>query len=110
VPRGLLGTALPFQYNHVEELQEIVLKNRDKIAAVVMEPIRDQNPVPGFIEGIHGIVKETGAVLIIDEVSAGFRLNTGGAHLLYGFEPDIAVFAKAMSNGYPMAAIIGKGM
>ena len=108
VPRGLLGTALPFQYNHVEELQEIVLKNRDKIAAVVMEPIRDQNPVPGFIEGIHGIVKETGAVLIIDEVSAGFRLNTGGAHLLYGFEPDIAVFAKAMSNGYPMAAIIGK--
>jgi len=76
---------------------------------VVMEPIRDQNPATGFIEGIHGIVKETGAVLVIDEVSAGFRLNTGGAHLLYKFEPDIAVFAKAMSNGYPMAAIIGKG-
>jgi glutamate-1-semialdehyde 2,1-aminomutase len=48
-------------------------------------------------------------VLVFDEVSAGFRLNTGGSHLLLGVEPDVAVFAKAMSNGYPMAAIIGRG-
>ena len=51
---------------------------------------------------------DTGAILVVDEVSAGFRMNTGGAHLLYGLVPDIAVFAKSMSNGYPMAAIIGK--
>jgi glutamate-1-semialdehyde 2,1-aminomutase len=47
-------------------------------------------------------------VLVIDEITAGFRLNTGGAHLLFGLEPDIAVFAKAMSNGFPMAAVIGR--
>jgi glutamate-1-semialdehyde 2,1-aminomutase len=46
--------------------------------------------------------------LIVDEITAGFRLNNGGAHLLYDLEPDIAVFAKGMSNGFPMAAIIGK--
>lgn len=109
VPRTLLGTALPFRYNHIDELQKIVKRNSGKIAAIVMEPIRDQEPIPAFMEGIREVISETGAVLIIDEVSAGFRLNTGGAHLLYGFEPDLAVFAKGMSNGYPMAAIIGKG-
>jgi glutamate-1-semialdehyde 2,1-aminomutase len=108
VPRGLLGTALPFCYNHLEELQAIAAENRDRLAAVVMEPTRGHEPEPGFVEGVREIATKTGAVLIVDEVSAGFRLNTGGAHLLYGFEPDMAVFAKAMSNGYPMAAVIGK--
>jgi glutamate-1-semialdehyde 2,1-aminomutase len=109
VPRGLLGTALPFRYNHLEELQKIAAVNRDGLAAVVMEPLRDREPEPGFVEGVREIATKAGAVLIVDEVSAGFRLNTGGAHLLYGFEPDLAVFAKAMSNGYPMAAVIGRG-
>jgi glutamate-1-semialdehyde 2,1-aminomutase len=109
VPRGLLGTALPFRYNRLEELQAIAAENRDRLAAVVMEPLRDREPEPGFVEGVREIATKTGAVLIVDEVSAGFRLNTGGAHLLFGFEPDMAVFAKAMSNGYPMAAVIGTG-
>lgn len=109
VPRGLLGTALPFRYNHIEELQAIVAGYRYELAAIVMEPIRDHNPEPGFLEQIREIASQIGAVLVFDEITAGFRLNTGGAHLLFGIEPDIAVFAKAMSNGYPMAAIIGKG-
>jgi len=108
VPRGLLGTALPFRYNHIEELLAIVPKYRDEIAAIVMEPIRDHEPEPGFLEQVREIASEIGAVFILDEITAGFRLNTGGAHLLYGIEPDVAVFAKAISNGYPMAAIIGK--
>jgi glutamate-1-semialdehyde 2,1-aminomutase len=109
VPRGLLGTALPFRYNHIEELQAIVSKHRDELAAIVMEPIRDHNPEPGFLEQVREIASEIGVVLIFDEITAGFRLNTGGAHLLFGVKPDMAVLAKAMSNGYPMAAIIGKG-
>ncbi|MBM4431507.1 MAG: aminotransferase class III-fold pyridoxal phosphate-dependent enzyme, partial [Chloroflexi bacterium] len=109
VPRGLLRTALPFRYNHLEELQAIVSQYRNELAAIVLEPIRDHDPEPGFLEGIREIATEIGAALIFDEITAGFRLNTGGAHLLYSIEPDIAVFAKAISNGYPMAAIIGKG-
>jgi glutamate-1-semialdehyde 2,1-aminomutase len=108
VPRGLLGTALPFRYNHIEELKAITSKYKDKVAAIVMEPIREHDPEPGFLEEIRQIASEIGAILIMDEITAGLRLNTGGAHLLYGLEPDMAVFAKAMSNGYPMAAIIGK--
>jgi glutamate-1-semialdehyde aminotransferase len=108
VPRGLLGTALPFRYNHIEELHAIVSKYRNELAAIVMEPIRDHEPKPGFLEEVRGIANEIKAILIFDEITAGFRLKTGGVHLLYGIEPDIAVFAKAMSNGYPMAAIIGR--
>lgn len=108
VPRGLQGTALPFRYNHLDELEQIVKKCGRELAAIVIEPVRRDEPLPGYLEGIKRLSGKTGAVLIADEVSAGFRLNTGGSHLLYGLEPDMAVFAKAMSNGYPMAAVIGK--
>lgn len=108
VPRGLMGTAIPFHYNRIDELESIVSKNENDLAAIVMEPLRNSEPDPGFLERIKEIASDIGSVLIFDEVSSGFRLNTGGAHLLYGVEPDIAVFAKAMSNGYPMAAVIGR--
>lgn len=109
VPRGLLGTAMPFEYNHIDELEAIVSRHRGELAAIVMEPIRDHDPAPGFLEGVRRLADEAGAVMVVDEVSAGFRLNSGGAHLIYGIDADMAVFAKAMSNGYPMAAIIGRG-
>ncbi|MFA4823707.1 MAG: aminotransferase class III-fold pyridoxal phosphate-dependent enzyme [Methanoregula sp.] len=108
VPRGLTGTSVPFQYNHPEELEAIAGKHEGKLAAIIMEPIRDHKPTPVFIQAVQNIARQNEAVLIVDEVSSGFRLRTGGAHPLYGINPDIAVFAKAMSNGYPMAAIIGK--
>ncbi len=109
VPRGLTGTALPFRFNHPEDLEAICRKNRDSLAAIVMEPVRDHFPEPDFIRTIHACAESTGAVLVIDEVSSGFRLRTGGAHMDLGLRPDIAVFAKAIGNGYPMAAVIGKG-
>jgi glutamate-1-semialdehyde 2,1-aminomutase len=108
VPRGLLGTALPFHYNRLDELEAIVNRHGNELAAVVMEPIRNDEPAPGFLEGIRALCDRIGAVFVIDEITAGFRLVAGGAHLLYGVTPDIAVFAKAISNGYSMAAIIGR--
>jgi glutamate-1-semialdehyde 2,1-aminomutase len=108
VPKGLAGTALPFRYNHLDELEAIVGRYRNEVAAVVMEPIRGEDPAPGFLEGVRALANEMGAVLVIDEISAGFRLNTGGAHLVLGLEPDMAVFSKAMGNGHPIAAIIGR--
>jgi glutamate-1-semialdehyde aminotransferase len=108
VPRGLAGTALPLRYNHIEELDIIVNQNKNDLAAIVIEPIRDHQPEQGFLEEVRQTASKIGAVLIMDEVSAGFRLTTGGAHLIFGIAPDVAVFAKGISNGYPMAAIIGK--
>jgi len=109
VPKGLTGTAMPFRYNQLAELEAIVAKHKTDLAAIVMEPIRNDQPEPAFLEGVRFLANETGAVLIVDEISAGFRLNSGGAHLMIGLEPDIAVFSKAMGNGYPIGAVIGKG-
>ena len=107
VPSALSGTALPFRYNHIEDLEAIVANNKNELGAIVMEPIRNVPPEPGFLEAVRKLADETGAVFIFDEISAGFRMNAGGAHLLYGINPDIAVFSKAIGNGFPIAAIIG---
>jgi len=109
VPMGLEGTAISFRYNHLHELESIVASNKNELAAIVMEPIRNEEPQPGFFEGVRQLADEAKVVFIIDEISAGFRLNTGGAHLVIGdVVPDIAVFSKALGNGYPIAAVIGK--
>ncbi len=107
VPRGLVGTALPFRYNHVEDLRAIADTHGRELAAIVLEPIRNQQPAPGFLEAVQETAARTGAVLVADEISSGFRLATGGAHLTFGLRPDVAVFAKALGNGYPIAAVIG---
>ena len=108
VPRALAGTALPFGYNRLDELEAIVADQGRKLAAIVMEPLRNHEPEPGFLEGVRRLADSAGAVLVVDEISAGLRLCTGGAHLvLDGLDPDIAVFSKALGNGYPMAAVIG---
>ncbi|PIX17441.1 aminotransferase class III [Candidatus Desantisbacteria bacterium CG_4_8_14_3_um_filter_40_12] len=108
VPRVLKGTAIPFVYNDSDTFLKLIKEYGEKAAAVVMEPIRNFYPEKGFLELIREKTKELGIVLIFDEVTSGWRLTIGGAHLNLGVEPDIAVFAKAISNGYPMAAIIGK--
>jgi len=107
VPRCLKGTALPFHYNKIDELKAIVSKHKKDIGAIVLEPVRNYEPKVGFLEEVREIATTLKVPLIFDEISSGWRLTNGGVHLLYGVMPDIAVFAKAMSNGYPMAAIIG---
>jgi len=109
VPKGLTGTSIPFRYNRLDELQAIVAAHGKDLAAIVMEPIRSLKPLPGFFEGVRALADETGAVFVVDEISAAFRMNTGGAHLILGIKPDMAVFSKALGNGYPIAAVIGKG-
>ena len=108
VPSGLAGTNLPFHYNNIGEFNALMEKHRGKIAAVVMEPIRNDYPEDGFLQKIRAATEAEGIVLVFDEVSAGFRLCTGGSHKVLGVNPDIAVFAKGMTNGYPLTAIIGR--
>lgn len=109
VPRGLKNTAIPFNYNDTESFLKFMKKYKNKIAAVVMEPVRNHYPDKGFLETIRETTKKQGIVLIFDEITSGWRLIFGGAHLKFKIFPDIAVFAKGLSNGYPMAAIIGTG-
>ena len=107
VPKGLKGTSFPFTYNDKKAFDELIEKYDGKIATVIMEPLRNIYPKEDFLEHIRKVTKEKNIILIFDEISAGFRLCLGGSHLKFGVNPDIALFGKALSNGYPMAAIIG---
>ena len=108
VPKALKGTIYPFHYNKIEELEDIVKNQGKKLGAIVMEPIRGQEPENQFLQKVRKIADDLSVPLVIDEISAGFRLTSGGAHLIYDLQPDIAVFAKSMGNGYPMGAVIGR--
>ena len=108
VPSQLAGTALTFTYNRLDQLAAIVDREGPRLAAVVMEPTRNVEPEPGFLAGVRELCQRAGAVLIFDEITVGWRLCRGGSHLTLGISPDVAVFAKALGNGHPMAAIIGR--
>ena len=107
VPRPLKGTAFPFIYNDTEDFLRLIKRHKGRIAAVVMEPIRNNYPEDKFLETIRDVTFDSNIVLIFDEITSGWRLCSGGAHEIFGVRPDIAVFAKAISNGFPMAAVIG---
>jgi len=108
VPRALAGSSIPFMYNDAEGFEKLMQQYKDEVGVVVLESVRNNEPEKRFAGAIRDLTRKAGAVLVVDEITAGWRLNLGGAHLVYGLEPDMAVFAKGMSNGYPMAAIIGK--
>lgn len=108
VPQELAGSNLIFHYNRLDEFKQLMADNKGQIAAVIMEPIRNNYPQNGFLTEIRQMTADEDIPLIFDEISSGFRMCCGGSHLVLGVEPDIAVFAKAMTNGYPIAAVIGR--
>ncbi len=107
VPRELHGTALTFRFNNRVELDKIIADHGSDLAAVIMEPSRNKDPEPGFLQYVKDSAHRTGALLIFDEITIGWRYCLGGSHLKLGVNPDMAVFAKALGNGHPMGAIIG---
>lgn len=109
VPSELAGTAIPFRYNDYQAFDEAVAAADGAPAAVIMEPMRAELPRDGFLEKIAERCRASGTVFIIDEVTAGWRFGFPGGCATVGIEPDIAVYAKAMSNGIPCAAIVGRG-
>ena len=108
VPKGLKDTAFPFSYNNLKSFKDLFKKHKKSLGAVVMEPIRSEDPLPGFLEEIVTTCQENNIPLIFDEISSGFRITNGGSHLKFGLNPDLVVFAKAMGNGFPISAVIGK--
>ena len=107
VPYGLKGSAVPFRFNNFTEFDEALSGNAGKVAAVIMEPRRSEQPMPGYMEHVKESCAKNGAVLIYDEITTGWRANEGGIHLQGEVFPDIAVFAKSMANGFAMSAVIG---
>ena len=107
VPKALAGTALPFTYGRLDSLERLFAENRGEVAAVILEPLRSERPPVGYLEGVREIAKANGSLLIFDEVSCGWRTRIGGIQEYTGVTPDMSVFAKAMSNGYPMGVVVG---
>ena len=109
VPRGLVGSAMPFFFNDIENLSEVIKGQESRIAAIVVEPARGEEAPKDYLLKLKEIAQGIGAVLIFDEITSGFRMCAGGIHLRYGVNPDMAVFAKSIANGYAMAAVLGTG-
>ena len=106
VPRNLKNTAFPFSYNNYAELEALV-KSQD-IGVIKMEVARNTGPEDNFLHKVRKLATDLGIVLVFDECTSGFRETFGGLHKKYGVEPDMAMFGKALGNGYGITAVIGK--
>lgn len=106
VPSALAGTVQPFSFNRLDQLKEIAANH--SLAAVKMEVQRNFPPEKDFLQQVRSLCSRLGIVLIFDECTSGFRETFGGLHLKYGVNPDIAMFGKALGNGYAITAIIGQ--
>lgn len=106
VPRNLKGTVFPFSYNNYEELESLV--HQHDIGVIKMEVVRNSGPENNFLEKVRALATKKNIVLIFDECTSGFRETFGGLHKKYGVEPDMAMFGKALGNGYAITAIIGR--
>ena len=105
VPKDLKGSVIPFNYNRIDEL-EAIIENHD-IGVIKMEVSRNDEPQDGFLTKVRKLANDNNIVLIFDECTSGFRQSNGGLHKIYGVDPDMAVFGKALGNGYAITAVIG---
>lgn len=108
VPKSTQDLTKTFAYNDLASLEKVFSENKGEIACVIMEPVGIVDPEPGFLEGVKALCERNGALLVFDEVVTGFRMALGGAQALYGVTPDMACFGKAMGNGFPVAAVVGR--
>jgi glutamate-1-semialdehyde 2,1-aminomutase len=106
VPRNLEGSVLPFAYNKIEELESLI--NSHEIGVIKMEVMRNHPPEDKFLERVRALAIKNNIVLIFDECTSGFRETFGGLHKKYGVNPDMAIFGKALGNGYGITAVIGR--
>lgn len=106
VPQSLRGTVYPFNYNNYEQLKTLVDKH--DIGVIKMEVVRNSGPEEDFLHKVRKLASDRGIVLIFDECTSGFRQTFGGLHKMYDVEPDIAMFGKALGNGYAITATIGR--
>lgn len=108
IPRFNQTLAHAFSYNDIASLEQVFESHPEQIACVIMEPLQVAEPKDDFLGRVRDLAHANGALLIFDEIITGFRFHEAGAQGLTGVIPDLACFAKAMSNGMPLSAVTGK--
>lgn len=108
IPAPVSALTHNFQFNNIESLKNALTLSEGKVAAVIIEPMNDTYPQPGFLEEVQTLAKKAGAVLIFDEVITGFRFSKGGAQELFNVTPDLSTFGKGIANGFPLSAVVGR--
>jgi glutamate-1-semialdehyde 2,1-aminomutase len=106
VPKKLKNTVFPFEYNNFDQLKKIIKEKN--IGTVKMEVNRNVEPKDGFLDKVRAFTKKKNIILIFDECTSGFRRTEGGLHKYYKIEPDMAMFGKALGNGFAITSVIGK--
>ncbi len=106
VPKNLKDSVYPFEYNNFDKLEDLV--KTKNIGVIKMEVYRNKEPENRFLHRVRKLANENNIVLVFDECTSGFRKNYGGLHKLYDVEPDVAMFGKALGNGYAVTAVLGK--
>ena len=107
VPSKLKNSTFAFEYNNFQQLKKLVNKNKD-IGIIKMEVMRNSPPKNNFLKKVRKLADEKKIILIFDECTSGFRETNGGLHKKYNIKPDLAIFGKALGNGYPINVILGK--
>jgi glutamate-1-semialdehyde aminotransferase len=108
VPEAVRALTHPFDFNDLASLEGVLEGDSGEFAAVILEPITFEEPVPGFLEGVQELARRHGALLIFDEIITGFRFAAGGAQELFGVVPDLSTFGKAVANGLPLSGVAGR--
>jgi len=114
VPDETISMTIGFKYGDLNELKAKLEENKDDVACIIITPVGHPlakdviTPPEGYLQGVRKLADEYSAVLVFDEIRTGFRVAIGGAGQHYGVVPDLATFGKAMANGYPISALVGK--
>ncbi len=108
VPKSVADLTHKFIYNDVASLQKVFTNRKNRIAAVIMEPMNSEWPNPNFLKNVKDITNKEGAVLVFDETITGFRFSPGGAQELFNITPDLSTFGKGIANGFPLSAVVGR--
>jgi glutamate-1-semialdehyde 2,1-aminomutase len=108
VPEQVRQLSVPFRYGDLESARELFARHRGRVAALILEPSRSDDPPSGYLGELQSLCHANGALLILDEMITGFRWHAGGAQELYGIEPDLSCFGKALANGFSVSALAGR--
>ena len=106
-PEGAAST-LGFPYNDLDAVRELFARHPGQIAALILEPVKNEEPQPGYLEELRALTERDGCVLVFDEMISGIRFDLRGAHHRWGVTPDLATFGKAIGNGFSVSVLAGK--